>query len=134
MTRCPTRDSIFVFGSNLAGIHGAGSALHAKQFYGAKQGQGYGKQGDSFAIPTKDQSLKRLSLSEIKLGVYGFLAYAQAHPELKFTVVAIGCGLAGYKPSDIAPLFKDASPNVLLPAEFLAILNEKELDTNSLFD
>ena len=113
---------IFVFGSNLAGKHGAGSALHAKRFYGAKYGVGVGKQGDSYAIPTKDKNLNVLSLKQIEPYVKDFLKYAKENPDLSFNVVKIGCGLAGYKPEEIAPMFAGYSENVKLPKEFIDII------------
>jgi hypothetical protein len=109
---------VFVFGSNLAGRHGAGSALEAVRRHGAINGYAIGPQGDSYAIPTKDENLNTLSLALIKSFVNDFIQYAREHPELQFKVVAIGCGLAGYKPHQIAPMFKGASDNVLLPREF----------------
>jgi hypothetical protein len=109
---------IFVFGSNLAGRHGAGSALEAVINHGAIYGKPYGPQGNSFAIPTKDAKLQTLSLERIEPFVQGFLYYANRHSELTFKVVAIGCGLAGYKPEQIAPMFDSAPSNVILPLEF----------------
>lgn len=113
---------IFVFGSNLAGRHGAGAALWARQNRGAKYGVGEGRQGDSYAIPTKDERLKALSLTDIKSHVKKFIRYACNNPSLQFEVTAIGCGLAGYKPKQIAPMFEDAPDNCDLPTEFLRIL------------
>lgn len=106
---------IFVFGSNLAGRHGRGAALAARQLYGAIQGQGVGRQGESYAIPTKDRNLQTLQLNEIKPFVELFLEYAVAHPELRFNVTRVGCGLAGYTDKDIAPMFKGAPENCQLP-------------------
>lgn len=108
-------DSIFVFGSNLAGRHGAGAALFAKQHHGAVYGVGIGRCGSSYAIPTKDESLKVLPVQEIEPYVRTFLLYAAKHPELSFLVTRIGCGLAGYQDTDIAPLFRGAPANCLLP-------------------
>lgn len=85
------------------------------KFYGAVWGVGEGPTGDAYAIPTKDEKIKTLPLSEIDLSVHLFLAYAREHPELRFEVVKIGCGLAGYHESQIAPMFHDASENVILP-------------------
>ena len=113
---------IFVFGSNKSGIHGAGSALHAKRHYGAKYGIGVGRTGNSYAIPTKDANLQVLPLSEIEIYVKGFLIYATNHPELTFDVVPIGCGLAGYEAKDIAPMFRGHTSNVNLPKCFLDII------------
>lgn len=106
---------IFVFGSNLAGRHGKGAALTARQQHGAVYGQGYGLQGQSFAIPTRDSNLKTLPLSVIQSYVNMFIGFAEANPDLVFNVTRIGCGLAGYKDSDIAPMFKDAPNNCNLP-------------------
>jgi hypothetical protein len=114
---------IFVFGSNLAGRHGKGAALWAKRMHGAVYGQGEGPQGDSYAIPTKNEKLKTLPVLVIGAYVNRFLAYARAHPDLVFEVTPIGCGLAGYKPDDIAPLFAWAPANVNLPIEFRAVLH-----------
>jgi hypothetical protein len=123
--------AIFVFGSNLAGRHGKGAALWAREHRGAIYGQGEGLQGDSYAIPTKDgrngASLSgpqaRLSLIEINRAVVRFLIFADDHPELDFEVTTIGCGLAGYLPREIAPMFRIAGPNVRLPDAFKAVLN-----------
>jgi hypothetical protein len=109
---------IFVFGSNEAGRHGKGAALFARQNHGAKYGQGIGLQGNSYAIPTKDSRLAALPLPQIEAYVSQFKAFAAEHPELQFTVTAIGCGLAGYRPEQIAPMFRDAPPNCELPIEF----------------
>lgn len=113
---------IFVFGSNLGGYHGGGSAAHAHRHLGAKWGVGVGRTGDCYAIPTKSRNLRRLPLRTIATYVTGFLQYAAAHPELTFKVVAIGCGLAGFTPTQIAPMFKGYTDNVNLPQEFLEVL------------
>ena len=96
---------IFVFGSNLQGIHGAGAALHAKNYYGAQQGVGAGLQGQSYAIPTKASPSKTLSLARIEMEVDSFLLFTMTNPSFQFNVTQIGCGLAGYKPHEIAPFF-----------------------------
>lgn len=110
---------IFVFGSNLAGRHGKGAALAARLSHGAQYGQGIGRQGNAYAIPTKDKYLKSLDLTSIRVFVADFIRYARDHPELQFTLTAIGCGLAGYKPADIAPMFSNAPANVNQPREFV---------------
>lgn len=117
---------IFVFGSNLAGRHGAGAALYAKQNHGAIYGIGEGLQGNSYGIPTKDNNLNTLDLTAIASYVDQFIQFAQQNPNLKFNVTPIGCGLAGYKPKDIAPLFlKHSIPiNINLPKEFLEVNND----------
>lgn len=96
---------IFVFGSNDAGIHGAGAAKFALT-KGAKWGKSYGHYGNSFAIPTKDLIIETLPLERIRQYVQGFLAYAAGHLKLDFQVTAIGCGLAGLTNDQIAPMFK----------------------------
>lgn len=106
---------IFVFGSNLAGRHGKGAALHALNHEGAKYGQAAGFQGTSYAIPTKDKDLKPLPLEDIQMWVHLFLEDARSHPHLTFTVTKIGCGLAGYSEDDIKPMFKNAPVNCILP-------------------
>lgn len=113
---------IFVFGSNLAGRHGKGAALHARRFHGAIYGQGSGLQGKSYALPTKDWRVKSLSLAEIAVHVSIFTAFARDHDELMFELTPIGCGLAGYAPAEIAPMFRDAPANVVLPPEFVDVL------------
>lgn len=106
---------IFVFGSNLAGRHGKGAALCAMKEYGAIYGQGVGRQGDSYAIPTKDENIETLPLFLIYPYVIDFIYYAIKHPELEFNVTRIGCGLAGYDDDDIAPMFESAPENCKLP-------------------
>ena len=98
---------ILIFGSNLSGIHGAGAALTARQDFGAQLGVGVGRTGNAYALPTKDKNLKVLPLDVIRQHVNDFEQYALAHPELRFIVTRIGCGLAGYEDKDIAPMFKD---------------------------
>ena len=109
------KNQIFVFGSNLAGRHGKGAALTAYRKYGAIYGQGVGMQGNSFAIPTKDENLNTLPVSKIEKYVNNFIKYATLNPDLTFQVTRIGCGLAGYEDSDIAPLFINAPSNCILP-------------------
>lgn len=114
---------IFVFGSNLAGRHGKGAALFARQNHGAIYGKGIGLQGNSYAIPTKDERLQALHLDAIAAYVAMFLEEALTRPDLTFKVTPIGCGLAGYKPEQIAWMFDLPCPrNVILPDEFIAAL------------
>ena len=113
-------DEIFVFGSNESGRHGLGAAKTALG-WGAVWGQAEGLQGRTYGIPTKDRSVRRtLAISEIEPYVKRFIEFASKNPHLKFLVTEIGCGLAGYKPKDIAPLFADAIDlkNVYLPERF----------------
>ena len=121
---------VFVFGSNLAGRHGKGTAFEAFKKHGAIYGQGIGRQGNSYAIPTKDGRNGRnlshpsatLSRAAIQVHVRFFLKYAEEHPEDIFNVTLIGCGHAGYKPFDIGPMFKGHPDNVKLPKEFLPFI------------
>lgn len=112
---------VFVFGSNLSGRHGKGAAKTALT-WGARWGQASGLMGKTYGIPTKDASIRRtLSIKEIKPFVDEFIRFAKNNPQLTFYVTEIGCGLAGYKPKDIAPLFVGAAvlENVYLPERFL---------------
>lgn len=112
---------VFVFGSNLSGRHGKGAAKTALG-WGAKWGQAAGLQGKTYGIPTKDASIRRtLSIEEIKPFVDDFIDFAKSNQSLIFYVTEIGCGLAGYKPKDIAPLFKNALHvhNIYLPVRFI---------------
>lgn len=102
----PEANEIFVFGSNLGGMHGAGAAKVAKEKYGAEWGVGIGKTGNSYAIPTKDKVLDRLDLKTIKEHVDEFVKYVEDHPELNFFITRIGCVLAGFRDMDIAPMFQ----------------------------
>ena len=102
---------IFVFGSNLAGRHGAGAALDAKKRWGAIYGRGEGLQGQSYALPTKDATPwpdrpKTLSLEIIREKIVDFLEFAQLRSDLTFRMTRIGCGLAGFKDHEIAPMFR----------------------------
>ncbi len=113
---------IFVFGSNLAGRHGKGAALWARTNRGAVYGRGIGRQGHSYAIPTKDHHLKTLPIAAIARYVDEFIIHAAEHPQLTFQLTPIGCGLAGYRHEQIAPLFDAASANIIIPPEFAAYL------------
>jgi hypothetical protein len=112
-------NQIFVFGSNLAGRHGKGAAKQAVK-WGAKYGVGSGRMGQTYGIPTKDRRLSILSLQSIEGYILEFIKYARENPNMEFLVTKIGCGLALYRPEDIAPLFLSNKPpdNVILPKEF----------------
>ena len=114
-------NEVFVFGSNLRGWHQGGAAKHAQRYFGAVWGQGVGLQGQSYAIPTMQGGVET-----IKPYVDDFIVFAQAHPELRFLVTRIGCGIAGFSVSEIAPLFCKAlgEGNILLPLEFVKVINE----------
>jgi len=96
-------DEVFVFGSNLAGMHGGGAAATAHRCFGAIWGQGVGMQGQSYAIPTMQGGIKT-----VKPYVDEFIEFAKSHPELRFLVTKIGCGIAGFREEQMAPLFAEA--------------------------
>jgi hypothetical protein len=113
-------DEIFVFGSNLAGIHGAGAALAARIHFGAKLGQGIGLQGQSYAIPTKSKNLNTLPLGEIHEHIREFCRFTREEgKEFKFFVTRVGCGLAGLKDKQIAPFFKESNTNCDFPENWM---------------
>ncbi len=113
-------NEVFVFGSNLSGMHGGGAARAAHKRFGAVWGKGDGHYGQSYAIPTMQGGVET-----IKPYVDKFVAYAKEHPELTFLVTRIGCGIAGFDDSEIAPLFADAAnlDNVKFPKSFAKYLN-----------
>jgi hypothetical protein len=119
------KNQVFVFGSNEAGIHGAGAAKLAVEKFGAKMGMGYGLQGQSFGIPTKDTFIRTLSLDKIEFYIYSFLSEVMEYPDTEFLLTKIGCGLAGYSEEEIANLFKGKfiPENVILPESFFNIIN-----------
>ncbi|MDD2513335.1 MAG: hypothetical protein PHS71_08820 [Proteiniphilum sp.] len=108
-------NEIFVFGSNLEGSHGGGAAKTAHNKFGAIWGQGVGLQGQSYGIPTMHGGEE-----EIRPYVEEFIDFARSNPDLTFLVTRVGCGIAGFHDSEIAPLFADATavPNILLPESF----------------
>ena len=114
-------NEIFVFGSNLHGFHGGGAARAAMNHFGAIWGQGVGLQGQSYAIPTMHGGV-----DVIKPYVDEFIQFAQSRPDLFFYVTRIGCGIAGFRDEQIAPLFANALPlgNVALPKTFYDILTQ----------
>lgn len=112
---------VFVFGSNRQGYHGGGAAAMAHMFFGAVWGQGVGLQGQSYAIPTMEGGVET-----VEWYVDEFIAFATEHPEMRFLVTEIGCGIAGFTPREIAPLFHGAVglENISLPRRFWDVLNE----------
>ena len=117
-------NEIFVFGSNLQGYHGGGAARLAMNQWGAVWGQGTGLQGQTYAIPTMQGGI-----GTIRPYIDQFIKFAQNDPERTFLVTEIGCGIAGFRPADIAPLFKYAIniPNIWLPQRFWEILQKEEV-------
>ena len=114
-------NEIFVFGSNLQGMHGGGAARVAHEKFGAVWGEGIGLQGQSYAIPTMHGGVDAIAPY-----VNDFIAFAKEHPELKFLVTEIGCGIAGFRISEMAPLFKEALEmgNIYLPERFIEVLEK----------
>lgn len=113
--------AVFVFGSNLRGIHGAGAARDAVAYYGARRGVGHGWQGRSYAIPTKRDVRHRLAIDEIAPFVSAFLVTARYAPGFLFVCTRVGCGYAGYGDGEMAPLFHGAPLNVELPPGWRAV-------------
>ena len=110
-----SENEVFVFGSNLKGMHKGGAARVAYNKFGAIWGQGVGMQGQSYAIPTMHGGTDAIAPY-----VDEFIQYAKDHPEKKFLVTPIGCGIAGFTEEEIAPLFKEAVgvENIWLPEGF----------------
>ncbi len=115
-------DEVFVFGSNLRGHHGGGAARTAVLRFGAVWGQSVGLQGQCYAIPTMQGGVET-----IKPYVDEFIQFAKRHEEKFFYVTRIGCGIAGFKDEEIAPLFRDAQSvlNICLPESFADAINEE---------
>lgn len=116
----PTNGEIFVFGSNLGGIHGSGAAKVAREQFSAAYFIGVGPTGYAYAIPTKNETIEHsLPLTTIKRYVEQFISYAKEHDHIGgypgFFVTGIGCGLAGYNAAQIAPMFKGAPSNCSFP-------------------
>lgn len=116
-------NEIFVFGSNLDGLHGGGAARVAYQKFGAQWGKGVGMQGKSYGIPTMHGGI-----DEINPYVDDFIEFALSHKEYTFLVTRIGCGIAGFTANEIAPLFAKLidAENVLLPNDFVAVIEKEE--------
>ena len=112
---------IFVFGSNLAGQHGGGAARLAYNQFGAEWGVGVGLTGQTYAIPTMHGGVDAIAPY-----VDDFIEFAREHREMKFFVTRIGCGIAGFRDEDIAPLFRNALTvsNIVLPKSFYNILTQ----------
>lgn len=123
------KNNIFVFGSNLAGMHGGGAARTALK-WGAIMGRGVGLQGSTYAIPTMFRTV-----NEIKPYVDDFVEFAKNHPEYRFLVTRIGCGIAGFTVEEIAGLFKpvvmDDITNIFLPEDFVTFIQTQVNNNNN---
>jgi hypothetical protein len=123
---------IFVFGSNELGLHGGGAARVARDKYGARYerkggpGQGFGPQGNSFGIPTcsttTNEHNHKISIDKVQFYVDCFVMYAKRHPELRFQVTQVGCGLAGWTKEQIAPMFIAAPTNCYFDTDWQPFL------------
>lgn len=111
-------NEIFVFGSNIQGAHGGGAAWYAYKQFGAEWGVGEGLTGRTYALPTMEGE------ASLRHAVEHFIACARQHPELTFLVTAVGCGIAGYTPREVGPLFEAATAleNVYLPQVFWDVI------------
>jgi hypothetical protein len=118
----PTPNLYWVFGSNLRGAHGKGAALVAAKQFGAQRGIAAGFSGQSYAIPTKDEKLRVLPLEAIEEFVKIFLDKARTFDNCEFFVTRIGCGLAGYRDEEIAPMFRGAPSNCSFAMEWREFL------------
>ena len=137
--------AVFVFGSNVRGIHGSGSAKFAFQYRGAKIGVGEGLVGQSYALPTKQNpsKLDKNYIADLNLlqdSVSKFLAFARKHKELSFMITRVGCGLAGFKDDQVKLLFKDAPENCLLPGmwtptrDAMIVAGSRSIDENDAYN
>ncbi|SFS03874.1 hypothetical protein SAMN04487846_1717 [Microbacterium sp. cf046] len=109
-------DEVFVFGSNASGHHGGGAARVAWQEFGAVWGEGHGLHGRTYAIDTMSGP------AAFAVDAAAFVSFAEQHPELTFLLTPVGCGIAGYAPDEVAPMFATVPPNVVLPEVFARLL------------
>lgn len=118
------KNEVFVFGSNIKGLHMGGAARVAYNKFGAEWGNGEGLQGQSYALPTME------GLGNTLIAVEKFTQYAKIHPEQKFFVTPVGCGIAGYTSKEIGPMFREAAAldNVFLPVSFWKVLLEIDIE------
>lgn len=112
-------DEVFVFGSNATGAHGGGAARIACDRFGAVWGKGHGHHGQTYAIDTMS------GLGTLEREARTFIDYAAQHPELRFLLTPVGCGIAGYTPAQVAPFFTGLPSNVTVPQSFVTYLAER---------
>ena len=116
----PDGNTIFVFGSNPEGRHGAGAAKTAHDMFGAQYGVGEGLTGNAYAIPTKDlrvkenKSLRSIPKEQIVQSIRGMYEVARMTPDKQFKVAYTnGLGettLNGYTGEEMIEMFKEAGP------------------------
>lgn len=116
---------VMVCGTNLLGIHGIGTALRGTSRFGLQLGVGEGRSGQCYALPTKRSPREQMTLEELRQSVGRFVAYARLHPEETYLVPEVGCKYAGFTLGQVAPLFRGASENVILPERFWQVLQNR---------
>lgn len=117
-------NQIFVFGSNMIGNHGGGAARQAKEQFGAEEGIGEGLSGKTYAFPTLERDMNKRGIKGLERSRDRFFATAKALPEKEFLMTPVGIGIANYSVEEIAPLFRNAPNNIVLPEEFKEYLNK----------
>lgn len=133
----PSQDTIFVFGSNPEGRHGAGAAKTAREKFGAIYGQGEGLQGNAYALPTKDlrvkenKGLRSISAEQITENIRKMYDVAKQNPSKKFKVAYTNglneTTLNGYTGAEMIKMFKDAGPipsNIIFSKNWIDHWNE----------
>lgn len=126
-------DEVFVFGSNLKGVHAGGAARFARLNCDAKDGIGFGPTGQAYALPTCSDPGIPLTLDEIRRQAESFLIYARRYPERRFFLTRVGCGIAGFTDSEISPLFAGVPANVRTPPEWAASLGRPVISESSVY-
>jgi len=123
-------EPVFVFGSNELGIHGGGAAKVAREKFGARLHQGFGPQGNTFAIPTCSKPTgepnSSIEYETVEFYVDCFLLYAKRTPQKRYKVTQIGCGLAGWTIEEMAPLFLEAPSNCSFDTAWKPILGDRK--------
>jgi len=116
-----SENQIFVFGSNLAGIHAGGAAKQAHEQFGAIWGQGEGIQGQSYAFPTLTKSFKKVTPVTLVCNATRLFKCCEDNPDKEFLLTRVGCGIAGFQDEDIRPLFENHPNNLILPEEWRSV-------------
>lgn len=134
-------DKVFVFGSNLLGLHGGGAAKFAMDYCRAIWGIGQGYQNSSiadgvgcYALPTKYTPAESMTITEVFYAIRLFVAYARTAKNFTFFVTRVGCGLAGFTDEEIAPSFFNAPDNCILPPEWKALMEKEDAEWAGLLE